>query len=78
MSWYPVPDATPQPTTSNPFASNYVGPAPSNSDNKTYLIKIDQNVGERDSFDATGSCGNTMPRPTMRFPETMSTRPILA
>jgi hypothetical protein len=54
MSWYPAPNATPIPTVSNPFGSNYVGPAPSNSDNKTYLIKIDQYVGERDSFDATG------------------------
>jgi len=53
LSWYPAPNATPVPTTANPFAGNYIGQSPSNSDNKTYLIKLDQNIGEKDSFDLT-------------------------
>ncbi len=54
MSWYPAPNQSPTPTTANPFNNNYVGGAPSNSDNKTYIVKLDQNVGQEDSFDVTG------------------------
>src|SRR5438874_6457999 len=54
LSWYPAPNAAPVPTTANPIAGNYVGQSPGNSDNKTYLIKLDQNIGEKDSFDVTG------------------------
>jgi hypothetical protein len=68
MSWYPAPNATPIPTTANPNAQNYVGQAPGNSDNKTYLIKIDQNVGERDSFNATGKLWKFYAQANNAFP----------
>lgn len=54
MSWYPAPNQAPTPTTANPFNNNFVGLAPGISDNKTYIVKIDQNVGSADSFDVTG------------------------
>lgn len=53
MSWYPAPNQDPTPTTANPFNANYVGLSPSNSDNKTYIVKLDQNAGNRDTFDVT-------------------------
>lgn len=54
MSWYPAPNQSPTPTTANPFNNNYVGLAPSISDNKTYIVKVDQNVGKNDTFGVTG------------------------
>ncbi len=54
MSWYPDPNLAPTFSTANPFATNYVGNPPGIGDNKTYLVKIDQNIGQNDSFDITG------------------------
>lgn len=69
MSWYPAPNLSPTPTTANPFNANYVGLPPGSSDNKTYLVKLDQNVGENDTFDVTaklwkyyGQSNNAFPR----------------
>lgn len=69
LSWYPAPNQAPTPTTANALASNYVGNNPGHSDNKTYIVKIDQNVGDADSFDVTGklwkfyaSANNAFPR----------------
>lgn len=69
MSWYPSPNLSPTFSTANPFGTNYVGLPPGNSDNKTYLIKLDQNVGENDSFTVTaklwkyyGQSNNAFPR----------------
>jgi hypothetical protein len=54
MSWYPAPNQSPTPTTANPFNNNYVGLAPAISDNKSYIVKLDQYVGKNDTFDVTG------------------------
>jgi hypothetical protein len=54
MSWYPAPNQSPTPTTANPFNNNYVGLAPSIQDNKSYIVKLDQNIGKNDTFDVTG------------------------
>lgn len=54
LSWYPAPNLTPTFSTANPFGGNYVGLPPGNSDNKTYLVKVDQNIGANDTFDVTG------------------------
>ncbi len=54
ISWYPAPNQDPTPTTANPFNNNYVCIEPAITDNKTYIVKIDQNVGPNDSFDVTG------------------------
>ncbi len=54
MSWYPAPNQSPTPTTANPFNNNYVGLEPSINDNKSYIVKLDQNVGKNDTFDVTG------------------------
>lgn len=67
-SWYPAPNATPQPTTGNPFANNYVGHAPSNSDNKTYLVKITQSIGEKNTVDVTGRVWKFFAQANNAFP----------
>ena len=54
ISWYPAPNIAPSPTTANPFNNNYAGVEPNTSDNKTYIVKFDQNVGANDMFDVTG------------------------
>ena len=54
MSWYPAPNQSPTPTTANPFNNNYVGLAPAISDNKSYIVKLDQYVGKNDTFGVTG------------------------
>ncbi len=54
LSWYPAPNYNPTPTTANPFNNNYVGTELDSSDNKTYIVKIDQYVGDKDLFDVTG------------------------
>jgi hypothetical protein len=54
VSWYPALNRSPTPTTANPFNNNYVGLAPSINDNKSYIVKLDQNVGKNDTFDLTG------------------------
>ena len=54
MSWYPAPNQAPTPTTANPFNNNYVGIEPSTENNKTYIVKLDQNIGKNDTFDVTG------------------------
>ncbi len=59
LSWYPSPNQSPTFSTSNPFGSNYVGNPPGNRDNKTYLIKLDVNYGDNDSFDITGKLWKT-------------------
>jgi hypothetical protein len=46
MSWYPAPNQSPTPTTANPFNNNYVGLAPAISDNKSYIVKLDQTSGK--------------------------------
>ncbi|HEX9198574.1 MAG TPA: TonB-dependent receptor [Acidobacteriaceae bacterium] len=68
LSWYPAPNSTPNPTTSNAFNQNYIGIAPGKSDNKTYLIKVDQNVGERDSFNATAKLWKFYAQANNAFP----------
>lgn len=69
MSWFPAANQSPTPTTANPFNNNYVGLAPSINDNKTYIVKLDQNVGKSDTFDVTaklwkfyGQNNNAFPR----------------
>lgn len=69
MSWYPTPNLTPTFSTANPFGNNYVGLPPGSSDNKTYIIKLDQNVGASDTFGVTaklwkyfGQSNNAFPR----------------
>jgi hypothetical protein len=54
MSWYPAPNTAPTPTTANPFNNNYAAVEPNTSDNKTYIVKFDQNAGENNLFDVTG------------------------
>ncbi|MGA3214003.1 MAG: carboxypeptidase-like regulatory domain-containing protein, partial [Terriglobales bacterium] len=54
LSWYPAANQSPTPTTANPFNNNYVGLSPSINDNKSYIIKLDQNVGKNDTFGVTG------------------------
>jgi hypothetical protein len=68
MSWYPAPNQSPTPTTANPFNNNYVGLAPGNSDNKSYIIRVDQNVGDDDTFDVTGKLWKYYAQANSAFP----------
>lgn len=68
VSWYPAPNQAPTPTTANPFNNNYVGLSPGNSDNKTYIVKVDQNVGSQDSFDVTGKLWKFYAQANNAFP----------
>ena len=68
QSWYPAPNLAPTPTTANPFASNYVGHPAGNSDNKSYLIKLTQNVGIHDTFDITGKVWKFFSQANNAFP----------
>jgi len=68
LSWYPAPNLAPTPSTANPFAGNYVGVAPGNTDNKTYLVKVDQNVGPKDSFDVTAKLWKYYGQSNSAFP----------
>lgn len=53
LSWYPAPNLAPTPSTSNDFGTNFIGTTPGISLNRTYLIKLDQNHGEKDSYNLT-------------------------
>jgi len=68
LSWYPAPNLAPTPTTANPFNNNYVGLAPGHSDNKTYIVKFDQNVGDRDAFSVTGKLWKFYAQANNAFP----------
>jgi len=68
MSWYPSPNLTPTFSTANPFNSNFVGLPPGSSDNKTYLVKLDQNVGANDSFDITAKLWKFYAQANNAFP----------
>jgi hypothetical protein len=68
VSWFPAPNQAPTPTTASPLANNYVGPSPSNSDNKTYIVKLDQNVGESDSFNVTAKLWKFYAQANNAFP----------
>lgn len=68
LSWYPSPNLAPTFTTSNPFGTNYVGSAPGNRDNKTYLVKLNFNYGDNDSFDITGKLWKTYGQANSAFP----------
>lgn len=68
LSWYPAPNQAPTPTTANPFNNNYVGLAPGSSDNKTYIAKVDQNVGDRDVFEVTGKLWKFYAQANNAFP----------
>jgi len=68
MSWYPAPNQSPTPTTANPFNNNYVGLAPGISDNKSYIVKVDQNVGKNDIFDVTGKLWKYYAQANSAFP----------
>jgi hypothetical protein len=68
MSWYPAPNQSPTPTTANPFNNNYVGLAPGISDNKSYIVKVDQNVGKNDTFDLTGKLWKYYAQANSAFP----------
>ena len=53
LSWFPAPNLTPTPSTGNNYATNYSGSTPGSSLNRVYLVKLDQNVGLKDTFDLT-------------------------
>ncbi|HKO18568.1 MAG TPA: TonB-dependent receptor [Acidobacteriaceae bacterium] len=68
LSWYPAPNLAPTPTTANPFANNYVGHPAANSDNKSYLVKITQTLGARDTFEVTGKVWKYFGQANNAFP----------
>lgn len=68
LSWYPAPNITPTGSSSNPYANNYLGHPASNSDNKSYMIKIDQNLGDHDTVDVTGKVWKFFAQANNAFP----------
>jgi len=53
LSWFPAPNITPTPSTANNFATNYIGTTPSIVVERLYLIKVDQNIGDKDTVGLT-------------------------
>jgi hypothetical protein len=50
LSWYALPNQTATAATSNPFASNYGQNNPTTALERNYLLKLDQNVGNKDTY----------------------------
>ena len=53
LSWFPAPNIAPTPTTANDFATNYIGATPGIVTERLYLIKLDQNIGDKDTAGIT-------------------------
>ena len=53
LSWFPSPNIAPTPSTTNDFATNYIGATPGIVTERIYLIKLDQNVGDNDTVGLT-------------------------
>jgi len=53
LSWFPGPNLTPTPTTANDFGTNYLGTTPGTVVQRLYLIKLDQNIGDKDTANLT-------------------------
>lgn len=54
LSWYPTsPNLTPTPSTANDFANNNVWNPPGVNQNRTYLLKLDNQLNPNDSFSLT-------------------------
>ena len=50
LSWYAYPNQTPSPSTANDFNNNYGQNNPTTALERNYLLKLDQNVGDNDTF----------------------------
>ncbi|WP_442298951.1 TonB-dependent receptor [Terriglobus sp. 2YAB30_2] len=53
LSWFPAPNISPTPTTANNFSNNYLGTTPGTALQRLYLIKVDQNIGDKDTANVT-------------------------
>lgn len=69
MSWFALPNQTPAPTSTNPYALNYFQNNPITNVYNNAILKLDKNVGNNDSFDfqirgfiSYGTSENTDPR----------------